>query len=1371
MTTDQKPAKPAAPATNRPDLRFTVVGIGASAGGLQALKVFFAQMPADCDMAFVVIMHLSAQHKSALDQILQAVTPMPVIQVSEKVRIERNHVYLISPGSDLCMLDGELRLVAPSRTLGPHVAIDQFFRTLAKAHETHAIGVLLSGAGSDGSVGIASIKEAGGVTLAQLPEDAEYDSMPRHAIETGMVDIVLPVGQMPDKLMALTSNIAKLQAMQPAGAEAPVLAPEGMDERRALHEILALLRSRSGHDFHQYKGATVRRRIERRLQVNAISNLDSYLAYLRATPEETKLLLKDMLISVTNFFRDREAFEKLAQEVFPVFFDKERLNHNERELRVWSAACATGEEVYSLAMLLLERMEQEKNQIDLQLFATDIDEHALNIGRRGIYPVGIITDISDERVKQHFIPGEGVYQVRKEVRERVLFAKHNLLTDPPFSKLDLISCRNLLIYLDREAQSALLQTFHFALKPDGYLFLGNSESADVCASLFIPVDKKNRIYRRKNVSRTLRSPMQLVETPMPVLTAPLALPQNSKKISYADIHQRVLEQYAPPSVILDPGGNIVHSSERAGRFLRHVAGEPTQDILMLIQPDLRLALRTAIFQANQSGKSVEARRVRLRRDGRDFFINMIVRPFSEGAANVDYLLVLFDEVEAVMSIPEGAGDEVKDSVLTQLEAELQRTKDQLQFTVEHYDTSTEELKASNEELQAINEELRSATEELETSKEELQSINEELITVNAELKAKIEETGKINDDLQNLIVSTDIATLFVDRNMRIKWFTPQATRVFNIIANDAGRSLLDITHKLEYPELTTDTRRVFESLRQIEREVFSQDKHWYLVRLLPYRTGDDRIEGAVMTFIDITGRMQAEEQLRAGEAHMALVAQSTRDYAIVTTDTEGMITTWSRGAETIFGHSEKEALGQPLAFIYTEADRQSQQLAAQLDLAKKRGYAIDQRWHERKGGKLIFCSGVINPLSDPQLRGFAYIARDTTRDQERFEKQRARLKHTQASNQLKDEFFAVMSHELKHPLNLIQLNAELLSRIPETRSSNPAERATQAILRAVRSQAQIIDDLLDISRITTGKLKLDTTRVEFKHLLLEIIEVLKPMAVAAGVGIEIKELPETDVWLQADPIRLEQIVWNLLNNALKFTPEGKGVQVHMTAEGELIRLDIIDQGQGIDPAAIARIFDMFGQAAMHHATRSRHGLGIGLALVKQLVQAHHGRIEAASDGLGKGAQFSVWLPHGGNAGASSVPARPTQEGLLDSVKVLLVDDSHDVLEMMQLLLEAEDAIVTSTSVSSDGLALARSEVFDLMLLDIGMPDMDGHQLMREIRKDSLNQKTPAIALTGYGRVEDVTRAAESGFDRHLSKPISLDALIDTSLKLIQEKKA
>ncbi|MND87739.1 Autoinducer 2 sensor kinase/phosphatase LuxQ [compost metagenome] len=953
----------------------------------------------------------------------------------------------------------------------------------------------------------------------------------------------------------------------------------------------------------------------------------------------------------------------------------------------------------------------------------------------------------------------------------MLFAKHNLLTDPPFSKLDLICCRNLLIYLDRDAQAALLQTFHFALKPDGYLFLGNSESADVCTSLFTAVDKKNRIYRRRNVARALRSPLQLHDTVMPAQVSPLPSPVSQKKLSYGEIHQRVLEQYAPPSVILDPDGNIVHSSDRAGKFLRHVAGEPTHDILTLIQPDLRLELRTAIFQANHSGKSVEARRVRLSRDGRTFYINMIVRPFHETAANVDYLLVLFDEVEAVMATEEGTDGQVKDSVLTQLEAELQRTKEQLQFTVEHYDTSTEELKASNEELQAINEELRSATEELETSKEELQSINEELITVNAELKAKIDETGKINDDLQNLIVSTDIATVFVDRNMRIKWFTPQATHVFNIIANDTGRSLLDITHRLEYPELATDARRVFESLRQIEREVFSLDKHWYLVRLLPYRTADDRIEGAVLTFIDISGRKQAEEQLRAGEAHMALIAQSTRDYAIVTTDTQGVITTWSRGAELIFGHSENDAIGQPLAFIYTDADRQADQLSGQLDLAKRRGYAIDQRWHMRKGGKLIFCSGVFNPLSDPQLRGFAYIARDTTRDQERFEKQRARLKHTQASNQLKDEFFAVMSHELKHPLNLIQLNAELLSRIPETRSSNPAERATQAILRAVRSQAQIIDDLLDISRITTGKLKLDTTRVEFKHLLLEIIEVLKPMAVAAGVSIEVKSIPDTDVWLMADSIRLEQVVWNLLNNALKFTPQGKGVQVHMEAEDAFIRLDIIDEGQGIDPASIARIFDMFGQAAMHHATRSRHGLGIGLALVKQLVEAHQGKIEAASDGPGKGARFSVWLPHSANAGANELPERPAEEGLLDSVKVLLVDDSSDVLEMMQLLLKAEDAIVSSAAVSSDGLALARSEVFDLMLLDIGMPDMDGHELMRQIRKDSLNQKTPAIALTGYGREEDVARAAQSGFDRHLSKPISLEALIDAALKLIQAKKA
>jgi two-component system CheB/CheR fusion protein len=1335
---------------------FAVVGIGASAGGLQALLEFFAGMPADSGMAFVIVLHLDPDQHSSLAQIIGKHTAMPTVQVQQRQKLEPDHVYVIAPGNDLRLSDGHISLSPNRRLSGPQVTIDLFFRQLAIAYQRFAIGMVLSGTGADGSVGIARIKEQGGVTLAQVPDEAQYDGMPRHAIASGMVDLVLPVALMPVRLQAVNATLHRLDAAPLQGIEQLAEEPEASLYARALRDVLGLLRVRTGHDFKLYKGATVRRRIERRMQVNAIGDLPTYHLYLRDNMAETLALLKDMLIGVTNFFRDPEAFAALAQGVLPKIFDERRLDEQDREVRAWSAACSTGEEAYSLAMLMVEQAGHCRDSVDLQIFATDIDEQALLTGRMALYTPGIVADVGDERIKQHFTVNGELLHVKKELRERVLFAKHNVLNDPPFSRLDLISCRNLLIYLDREAQAAVIQTFHFALRPGGYLFLGSSESAEVCASLFAVVDKKLRIYRARSASKGARAST--------ALSAPHAVPRavvpadlektGGKKMSFADIHQRVLEHYAPPSVIIDPTGHIMHTSENVGRFFRYAGGEPTHHLLTLVQPDLRLELRTAIFQAARTGKSVEARRVHIRRDERPFSVNMVVRPFSDSVALNDYLLVLFDEVED-LPLPESVSDDgISQSMLARLEAELQRTREQLQFTAEHSDTSTEELKASNEELQATNEELRSASEELETSKEELQSINEELITVNAELKAKIEESGKTNDDLQNLIASTNIGTVFVDRVMHIKWFTPQAAQVFNIIEGDIGRSLLDITHHLDYPDLADDAARVFESLHQIEREVRSHDQRWYLARLLPYRTLDDRIEGAVLTFIDITERRLAQEQLRDGEAHMALIAQSTRDHAIITTDPQGIVTSWSRGAEAIFGYTEREACGQPIGFIYTPEDRQAERPLAQLQMATARGYAVDQRWHPRKDGERIYCSGVFNPMGDGAVRGFAYIGRDTTREREHLHKQRVRLKDTQATSMLKDEFMAVMSHELKHPLNLIQLNAELLARLPEVRGGDTPLRAVSAIQRAVRSQAQIIDDLLDISRLKTGKLKLDRVRLELGQLLAEIVAVVRPHAQAAGVTLLFDRAGQPPVWLQADPTRTEQIVWNLLNNAIKFSPEGKSVQVGLSLEHDFARLDVVDEGEGIDAQFLPRIFDMFGQAAPRHSLRTRHGLGIGLALVRQLVEAHEGRIEAVSAGLEQGSRFSVWLPMEEQRRAIEAPLKQ-----LSGARILLVDDAQEVLDMLGNLLESEGARVMARASPTQALALAMEQVFDVIVCDIGMPDMDGHELLGRIRAHGLNLATPAIALTGYGRKDDAARVTDSGFGLHLNKPVSLDALI------------
>ncbi|HBS77094.1 MAG TPA: chemotaxis protein, partial [Pseudomonas sp.] len=937
----------------------------------------------------------------------------------------------------------------------------------------------------------------------------------------------------------------------------------------------------------------------------------------------------------------------------------------------------------------------------------------------------------------------------------------------PFSRLDLISCRNLMIYLDRDIQVEVLRMFHFALNPGGYLFLGSSETADACSQLFTPVDKKNRIYRAKDVGSSLRraptGPFQgfaLSTPPRPPLNEPY---RRNKKFSFADVHQRALEQYAPPSVIVNNEGEIVHMSDKAGSFLRYVGGEPSLNLTTLIHPQLRLELRTALYQAAHTGKSVEARRVRLERDGRNFYVNMVVRPFRDNEAGSEYMLVLFDEVEACMDSSTLEHPDTKDSVLTQLEAELQQTKEQLQITMEHSETSTEELRASNEELQAINEELRSATEELETSKEELHSINEELTTVNFELKTKVDETSKINDDLQNLISSTDIATVFVDRKMRIKWFTPRARDIFNVIGNDAGRSLLDITHRLDYPLLHQDAAEAFGELHLVEREVHNRNNdRWYLARFLPYRTLDDRIQGAVLTFIDVTDRRRAEAQLQDGEAHMRRLAQSTKGYGIITLDCNGIITTWNRGAEAIFGYTEMEAIGKCIDMIYTQADRDAGVPEAERKRALEQGQASDERWHLRRDGSQCFFSGLVNPLvdNDGTVIGFAKIARDLTEEKQQNFNQQNELESIQAANLQKDQFFAVLSHELKHPLNLIQLNTDLLARSQAAKNSQSLRKATQSIQNAVRSQSRIIDDLMDVSRIRTGKLKLQFSTLNYQEVLRGIEAVFAPLAQAENVTFDSYK-PEQPIYIHADPTRLDQIIWNLLNNAWKFTKGGERICMQLERDGELARLDVIDTGEGISADFLPKVFDMFGQADMQHAQRSKHGLGIGLALVKQLVEAHGGRIEAFSEGIGRGARFSIWLPiHLQTELELSELGSGAEIGGLAGIRILLVDDSPDILETMCELLESEGAKVTTADGGAQGIELAEQALFDVIVSDVGMPQIDGHKMMTAIRGGTTNAQTPSIALTGYGTLRDVEKAKSAGFTLHLRKPIDLQALID-----------
>ena len=1349
-------------------LDFPVVGIGASAGGLQAIKLLFENMPKDNGMAFVIILHLSPDHLSIADKIIQEVTDMPVLQVSETVAIERNHVYVISPAQQLEMDDGFLRVSQVNKREGARVAIDLFFRDLANAHQERAFCVVLSGTGSDGAVGLSRIKEQGGVTIAQAPEDAEFDGMPNAAIETRNVDLVLPVVEMPQKLMELWRNSREIRLPTADNPELQFIAPlSGHDAALAeqlLQDILVQLRSGTGHDFKHYKRATVLRRIERRMQVTSQPELGAYYQFLQNNPDETKALLADMLIGVTNFFRDREAFEALERDVLPNLIKPlEPGSPEPEEVRVWSAGCSTGEEAYTLAMLVTDQLQQDASSAKLQVFATDIDERAIATGRTGVYSEAIVTDVPPSKLRQYFIKEDHHYRMRKEIRERVLFAKHSLLSDPPFSQIDLIVCRNLLIYLDREVQREILQMFHFALRPGGYLFLGSSESADACHELFTPVDKRNRIFRAKyGTASSRRTPTMprggYVRSHVSIKAPEISV---SRKVSFADIHQRAIERSSLPSMIVDANADILHMSESAGRFLRHVGGELSRNLLTLIHPQLRLELRTTLFQVNQSGAAVKSRQVSLKREERHFLVDLVAQPYRDEESDNEFVLVVFEELEVDATEALQAATQTENQVLSSLERELQRTKLHLQDTIEQAEVSSEELKASNEEMQAINEELRSATEELETSKEELQSINEELLTVNYELKTKVEETDKINDYLTNLIASTDIATVFVDRSMRIKWFTPRATEIFSMLPVDTGRSLLDITHCLNYPDLPGDAAAVFDSLNMIEREVSSTDNRWYIARLLPYRSSEDRIDGTVLTFIDITSRRAAEEDLRVGEERMRLVAESTRDYAIIIMDEHGVITSWNTGAELIFGYSKAEAEGVYYDFIFSPDDRADGIPENELHAVRTYGRREEERWHLRKDGSRFFCSGEMTLLSGEHLQGYVKIGRDLTGHRRQHEEQVLHLAQTQSSSHLKDEFFAVMSHELKHPLNLIQLNAELLRRLPVTKSVTAAAKAVNTICDAVNSQARIIDDLLDVARVRTGKLKLKRLAVDLNRVLQDVHTVVINDHHPARVTLHLPD-DAAPLVIDADPTRLEQIIWNLVSNALKFTPANGLVQLIASRDGKMARLDVKDSGVGLDKQSLHEVFDLFGQAANQHANHQREGLGIGLSLVRQLAEAHGGSVDVSSDGLGLGCTFTLLMPLSHpEAEITAVTPGDRQTGRLAGVTVLLIDDSPEVLETLKLLLEMEDAQVIAFDQPVEALKAAKSGRYDVVISDVGMPVMNGHELMLALRELPHVQNIPAIALTGYGAQSDIENARKSGFDRHIGKPVSYDDLIET----------
>jgi len=875
-----------------PDTGFPIIGMGASAGGLDAFEQFFRNMPHDSGMAFILITHLDPDHPSMMTEILQRITEMPVHEAQDQMAVMPNHVYVIPPNRDMSIFHGILHLSVPENPRGLRMPIDFFLRSLAEEQGERAIGVILSGNGSDGTLGLRAIHGAGGITFVQEPSSARYDGMPVSAIRSGLAAYILPVEKMPEQLMSYKKILrkGKIKSALPA----PVIMGE-------FSKILMLIRSRTGHDFSLYKQNTIRRRIERRMNIHCIQDVSNYVRFIKENPDEITILFKELLINVTHFFRDSKAFAVLKKDILPKLF-ADKPDHY--VFKIWCAGCASGEEAYSIAIIFREYMDESGQDFKVQIYATDMDDDAIKIARSGIYPANITIDVSDERLRHFFMKEELGYRVRKDIREMIVFATHNVIKDPPFNRLDMLSCRNMLIYFEAQLQNRLIPIFHYALKPAGILFLSPSEGiGNLASDLFAPISKKWKFYQAKPSLTSAHRVLVDYGGNMNGKLPEMVKKKTEKPVLAELIQKELLRFYAPSSVLSDENGNILYIYGETGKYLQPAPGQPNMNLFEMAREGLQAELMTAIRTAAMQKKEVICNSLMVKTNGGIHEVNLTVRPLTDSEAYSGLLMVSFADLN-----PKGKPvrkRRIKPSKRAEeLEQELIYTKENLHATIE-------ELQASNEELKSTNEELQSTNEEIETSKEELQSVNEELVTVNSELQSKIEQLAGMQNDMKNLLDSMNIGTIFLDNHLFIKRFTREAVKLFRMAATDVGRPLSDIKSEIMNESIIDDAQAVLDSLVPREKEVFTIENNRYMVRILPYRTLDNVIDGVVMTFTDVTERRKIQDEIQAARQYLENIVDTIREPLIVL-DADFKVISASRSFYGIFHVTEKETIGNSL---------------------------------------------------------------------------------------------------------------------------------------------------------------------------------------------------------------------------------------------------------------------------------------------------------------------------------------------------------------------------------------------------------------------------------------------------------------------------
>jgi two-component system, chemotaxis family, CheB/CheR fusion protein len=1202
-----------------------VVAIGASAGGLQAYTELLEALPANTGMTFVIVQHLAADQESFLAVLLGRITAMPVIEVQDGPRLEANTIYVIPPNRTMVIDDGHLRL--RDREPGLHLSVDIFFKALALSHGSRAIGVVLSGTGSDGMKGIEAIKTAGGITFAQ-DGSAQQSGMPISAIGTGCVDFV-----MSPKSIAL--EIVKL-------ASVPELAfsSDPVEPAETLDAVLKVVRERLGIDFTQYKENTLHRRIRRRMALSRVENFDDYANFLRESPGEIEALAQDILISVTGFFRDPPSFDALKQSVVPQFLDRDAQD----PIRVWVVGCSTGEEAYSLAIALLESMDENHKHYPLSIFGTDVNAQAIERARRGWYAKGIAEDLSPERLKRFFTVVDGGYRVNKMVRELCVFAPHNAITDPPFSRMDLVSCRNLLIYFQGGPQRKLLPLLHYALKPNGVLFLGASESISHYRDLFDQLDAQHKIYLKRPSTSRLNDTISRLPPGTQTLGTGVHRTLRPSRERQADRRRTAettaLKYFAPAGVLLDAAGDILQFRGDTSPFLTQSDGRASLNLLKIAREGLFAAIRAGLEHAAIDAEPLRTEGVVVKNEVGLATISLIVIPVSYPASEERGCWIFFQPIDSSNAAPNAWFQPTKADLdidtarqVSVLTDELMATRDHLEATIQEQEAVNEDLQAAHEEVQSANEELQSTNEELETSKEEIQSTNEELSTVNDELRLRNDELDRANNDLLNLFSSVQMAVVMVWPDLRIRRFTPLAQSIFNILPTDVGRPIGDMRHHIEIEDLTALLQQAIDQGQDIEKEVTSAAGHWYLLRLRPYRIQGGAIDGAIVMLIDIHTLAQTQEALRRRVAELA------------------------------------------------DADRH------------------------------------------------------------------------------KNEFLAILAHELRNPLAPLRNAVQILQRAPG--DAAVTAKARDMIDRQVHHMSRLVSDLLDAARAENGQIKLQRAPLDLRACVEHVVDLMRVGFESKQQGLRVN-LPAEPVWVEGDSARLEQVFTNLLSNANKYTQQRGDIEMTLGtvvgADGKTYAaVQVIDNGEGIDADLIPHLFELFTQADRSLA-HSQGGLGIGLSLVRTLIEMHGGRVLIRSEGRGKGSIFEVRIPITHAPEAVVAVAEPIVQGNGQRRRVLVVEDNVDIRDSSCELLSMAGFEVSGAATGFAALELAPEFAPDAVLLDVGLPDLSGYEVARRLRQLQQFASTLLIAITGYDTPEAHALSAAAGFDHHLSKPVNFTEL-------------